>query len=194
MQSLRYPLNESVATQTARQGFLRLYGRESLGSWFEQALLARRQQSLTFTAHTQVEFYPKNKQHMAGLVCYYNSKKYYYLHITHDPELGRVLDISMCCNNWHSQYPMAEPIKLPASGKINLKAEVDHDALRFSYALEGGEWMALPFVLDYSVLSDEVGDGGADANFTGAFVGICCQDLCDRKYPADFGYFEYQEN
>ena len=193
LQSLRYPLDESVATQTARPGFLRMFGRESLGSWFEQALLARRQQAMVFEAQTQLDFAPKHKQHMAGLVCYYNSKKYYYLHVTHDEKLGRVLDVSMCCNNWHSQYPLADPIPLPQDGLLTLKAQVDHDALRFSYAVDSGPLKPLPFVLDYSVLSDEVGDGGADANFTGAFVGICCQDLCDRKYPADFSFFEYRE-
>lgn len=190
LQSLRYPLPESVANQTERAGYLRLYGKESLGSWFEQALLARRQQDFCFSAETQLDFSPSSSQHMAGLVCYYNSKKYYYLHITHDDKLGRVLDVSMCCNNWHSQYPLGAPIALPATGEIKLKADVEYDKLVFSYALNG-EFIRLLLELDYSVLSDEVGDGGADANFTGAFVGICCQDLVNQTQYADFAYFEY---
>ena len=82
----------------------------------------------------------------------------------------------------------------PETGMIRLRADVVQDALRFSYAIEDGPWNAIPMTLDHSMLSDEAGDGGADANFTGAFVGICCQDLQDRCHPADFSYFEYKEN
>ena len=67
LQSLRFPLPESVANQTERPGFLRLHGRESLGSLFEQALLARRQQAFNFTAETALDFAPESAQHMAGL-------------------------------------------------------------------------------------------------------------------------------
>lgn len=190
-QSLRYPLPNNVVNQTDCPGSLRMYGKESLGSWFEQSLLARRQQDFTFSAETSVSFSPISSQHMAGLVCYYNSKKYFYLHITHDAEKGRVLDVSMCCNNWLSQYPMDAPIQLPETGKVKLKAEVVLDKLVFSYALDE-QWTRLPLELDYSVLSDEVGDGGADANFTGAFVGICCQDLVNQTQYADFDYFNYE--
>jgi beta-xylosidase len=30
-------------------------------------------------------------------------------------------------------------------------------------------------------------------NFTGAFVGMCCQDYAGTGWPADFDYFEYRE-
>ena len=30
-------------------------------------------------------------------------------------------------------------------------------------------------------------------NFTGAFVGMCCQDLAGTAKVADFDYFEYRE-
>jgi beta-xylosidase len=31
------------------------------------------------------------------------------------------------------------------------------------------------------------------ANFTGAFVGLCCQDLSGNRQAADFRYFLYRE-
>jgi len=192
-QTLRYPLPESVMSQNVRCGYLRLAGKESLGSWFEQSLIARRQQAFCFNAETQLDFDPKSFQQMAGLVCYYNAKKYYYLHISFDKELGRVLDLSMCCNDWHSLYPLDKAIKLPERGEIKLKAEIEYDLLWFSWATDETKWSRLPFSLDYSVLSDEVGEGGSDANFTGAFVGICCQDLSGQQHPAFFKYFDYQE-
>jgi xylan 1,4-beta-xylosidase len=30
-------------------------------------------------------------------------------------------------------------------------------------------------------------------NFTGAFLGVCCQDVAGTRRPADFDYFEYRE-
>jgi len=41
------------------------------------------------------------------------------------------------------------------------------------------------------VLSDEAGKGEG-AQFTGAFVGMCCQDLAGSRKPADFNFFSYR--
>jgi xylan 1,4-beta-xylosidase len=65
---------------TERPGFLRLFGRETLGSQFEQALVARRQQDHCFTASTRMEFQPEHFQQAAGLLLYYNATKFHYLH------------------------------------------------------------------------------------------------------------------
>lgn len=192
--SLRMPLSKDILSYTDNPGYLRLYGKASLGSLFEQALVARRQQGFRYTAQTELSFYPETFQHMAGLVCYYNSKKYYYVHITCNEQGQRLLDVSMCLGDDYCKYPMNQPISLPAEGRVALKAEVDWDRLTFSYRVEDGEWQTLPMVLDYSVLSDEVGDNGVDANFTGAFVGVCCQDLTGQSVHADFSFFDYQEH
>lgn len=192
-QTLRMALPESTLSLSANPQKLRLYGKESLGSLFHQSLLARRQQAFCFVAETQLDFSPNTYQQMAGLTCYYNSKKYYYLHITVDDEHNRILDLSMCINSDHSKYPLPNPIILPKEGDITLKASINHDLLNFSYSLDGQEWTDVPCSLDYSVLCDELGDNGADANFTGAFVGICCQDLSGSSLHADFSYFHYIE-
>jgi xylan 1,4-beta-xylosidase len=192
--SLRFPLGD-IASLSVRPGWLRLSGRESLGSLFEQALLARRQQAFIYRATTCVDFQPNGFQQMAGLVCYYNGRKYFYLHITRDQQGGRILDLSVCDGDWHCDYPVADAVRLPADGLVWLSVEVDHDRVRFLYGLSESakEWQALPGVYDYSILSDEVGEGGAHANFTGAFVGICCQDLSGTRQHADFDFFHYQE-
>jgi xylan 1,4-beta-xylosidase len=41
-------------------------------------------------------------------------------------------------------------------------------------------------------LSDEASPPG-NPNFTGAFVGMCCQDMTGIRRSADFDYFEYRE-
>ena len=42
------------------------------------------------------------------------------------------------------------------------------------------------------MLSDEATAPGLP-NFTGAFVGMACQDLSGAALAADFDYFEYRE-
>ena len=64
----------------------------------------------------------------------------------------------------------------------------------------GGEWRRIlsgggSQLADRDVtieLSDEATAPGAP-NFTGAFVGVACQDLSGAAQPADFDYFEYRE-
>jgi beta-xylosidase len=55
-----------------------------------------------------------------------------------------------------------------------------------------GEWVWLPQIFDASILSDEAIMPGT-ANFTGNFVGMCCQDLAGTGLHADFDYFLYEE-
>ena len=58
--------------------------------------------------------------------------------------------------------------------------------------MDGSTWQEMPLRLDYSIVSDEAGKGEG-ASFTGAFVGICCQDISGANLPADFDYFHYRE-
>src|SRR5919109_557359 len=95
-QWLRTPRPEEIFSLNARPGHLRLYGRETIGSLFRQALVARRQQSHCFSAATVVEFEPEHFQQLAGLVCYYNSAKFHYLYISHDATIGKHLRVMTC--------------------------------------------------------------------------------------------------
>jgi xylan 1,4-beta-xylosidase len=54
------------------------------------------------------------------------------------------------------------------------------------------DWCWLPQQFDASILSDEATMPGL-ANFTGAFVGMGCQDLAGTLRSADFDFFEYIE-
>jgi xylan 1,4-beta-xylosidase len=83
------------------------------------------------------------------------------------------------------------PLKIPA-GRIELRVDVDFERLRCGYRIGAGAWTWLPEVFDASILSDEATAPGAP-NFTGAFVGLACQDVSGMAHPADFDYFEYRE-
>jgi xylan 1,4-beta-xylosidase len=77
-------------------------------------------------------------------------------------------------------------------GPVELRVEVDYERLRFAYREDGGVWHTLPEQLDASILSDEATAPG-NPNFTGAFVGMACQDMSGTALHADFDWFEYRE-
>jgi len=174
-----------------RGGYLLLFGRETIGSIFRQALVARRQQAHCYSAITALEFEPAHYQQAAGLVCYYNSAKFHYLHVSHDEEHGRHLRVMSCTPDSPQSDAFTTPIRIPA-GRIELRVEVDFERLRFAYRMGGDSWNWLPEQFDASILSDEATAPGAP-NFTGAFVGVACQDVAGTAHPADFDYFEYRE-
>ena len=84
------------------------------------------------------------------------------------------------------------PVRMVAGAPIHLRVEVDYERLYFGYCVGSGEWSWLPGPLDASILSDEAAAPGTP-NFTGAFVGVCCQDLAGTRRTADFDYFVYRE-
>jgi len=190
-QWLRTPEPDRIFSLTARPGHLRLYGRETIGSLFTQALVARRQQAFCYSASCAMDFAPEHFQQAAGLVAYYNSAKFHYLHVSHDAQVGRHLRVMSALPDSPQADAFTTPIPIP-EGRIELRAEVDHERLRFAYRVEGMDWTWLPEILDASILSDEATAPG-QPNFTGAFIGMACQDMSGAGHPADFDWFEYRE-
>jgi xylan 1,4-beta-xylosidase len=193
-QWLRSPWPDELFSLTARPGHLRLFGRETMGSFFRQALVARRQQSHCYSASTMLSFEPQNYQHLAGLVCYYGWNKLHYLYICHDDAVGKHLRVMSVFPDGPAPDAFTAPIPMPAGKRIELRVEVDRERLCFGYRVEGVDagWRWLPEQFDASILSDEASAPGAP-NFTGAFVGMACQDLAGSGRPADFDWFEYRE-
>jgi xylan 1,4-beta-xylosidase len=70
--------------------------------------------------------------------------------------------------------------------------DVDYERLMFAYRLPGEGWRMLPQVFDASIVSDEAGPPTLP-NFTGAFAGVCCQDVSGTRRPVDFDYFDHHE-
>jgi xylan 1,4-beta-xylosidase len=190
-QWLRSPLPDDLFSLRARKGHLRLYGRETIGSLFRQALVARRQQAHCFSAATRVEFDPQHFQQMAGLVCYYNGAKFHYFYLSRN-ETGAYLQVMSAIPDSVSADAFTAPISIASGAPLDLRVEVDFERLRFAYRLADGAWHWLPQQFDASILSDEATAPGLP-NFTGAFVGMACQDLAGTARPADFDWFEYRE-
>jgi xylan 1,4-beta-xylosidase len=193
-QWLRTPWPDEILSLTARPGFLRLIGRETIGSLFRQSLVARRQQSHCYSASAVIEFEPEHFQQMAGLVCYYNSAKLHYLCISRDETLGKHLRVMSCLPDSTQTDAFTAPLAIPAGKPVHLRAEVDYERFYFAYRVQGADedWRWLPQQFDASILSDEATAPGLP-NFTGAFIGMACQDLAGTLRPADFDFFEYRE-
>ncbi|NOV62550.1 xylan 1,4-beta-xylosidase [Clostridium beijerinckii] len=191
-QSLRVPA-ETFMSLTERPGFLRLYGKESMFSKFTQSMIARRQQNFVYSAETCVEFEPETTLQLAGLICYYNTENYYYLRISMDEELGgKCIGVLASINNDLSEsMTQDDNILITDVERIYLKVEVNFGQLRFFFATNKDEWRPIGKVYDASTLSDDAIKGSWA--FTGAFVGIACQDLSGMNKYADFDYFSYVE-
>jgi xylan 1,4-beta-xylosidase len=188
-QWLRTPYPDDIFSVAERPGHLRLYGRETIGSLFSQSLVARRQQHFCYTATTQLEFDPVDFQQAAGLVCYYNSTKFHYLCVTRDSG-PRQLQVMSAWPDERRQTMTTLVDALP-DGALELRVDVDFDQLRFGWREAGAEaWHDLQGILDVSILSDEASLPGLP-NFTGAFVGMACQDMSGCATPADFAFFRY---
>jgi xylan 1,4-beta-xylosidase len=190
------PITSDWATLEARTGFLRLFGRESLASFHYQSLLARRVQHTHIEASTCVEYAPDNFQQMAGLTCYYNTSHYYYLYISGDNQGQQKYLNIVACDKFNTTEPLEAPIDISGAKRVYLKAVIQQAELQFYYAVEAENWIAIGGVLDASILSDDYiqyHDGRYRPAFTGAFVGLCCQDLTGNKKHADFDWFDYQE-
>jgi len=185
--SLRVPMDESWCSLTARPGWLRLRGRESQHSLFYQSLVARRLQHFHVRIETCLEFAPELYTHSAGLICYYDTRTHFYLRATHDEQRGKILGIVLTDDTVYDELADSQ-MAINDWPRIFLRAEIDHARLQFSASPDGQLWRDIGPLLDASKLSD---DYGSALHFTGAMVGLCCQDLKDHVVCADFDYFDY---
>ena len=184
-----------------------LIGRESIGSWFEQALVARRQTHFSYDAETVIDFSPEDERQFAGLTAYYSRYNFFYLAVsgtsdedenaTSGSSGGRELLLMSSETSWpdgNLRFPFPDPVRIPREGKVRLALSIRGDKLQFYYGLNdgAGELQEIGPVYDASVVSDECGGHQAHGSFTGAFVGMACSDVNGTALPAKFDYFVYR--
>lgn len=192
-QWLRTPDSDRIFS--VNDGELQLTGREAVGSWFEQALVARRQIHFSYEAETTLDFKPTDERQFAGLIAYYCRFNFFYLTVTANADGNRELLILTSEASWpdgNLKMPLANPVKIPQTGKVRLALSIKGAALQFSYALEAEGLKNIGPVYDASILSDECGGHQAHGSFTGAFVGVAASDLNGTETKAGFEYFIYR--
>ncbi|KAF4471781.1 xylan -beta-xylosidase [Fusarium albosuccineum] len=191
----RTPETERIFS--ANGGKLTLIGRESIGSWFEQALVARRQTHFSYDAETVIDFSPEDERQYAGLVAYYSRWNFFYLTVTADSNGQReLLLMTMEHDNPSARVdmPMIDAVIIPNQGKVKLALTIRGRRLQFFYALSDSwqEMTEIGPVLDASLLSDDCAEKRGGCPFTGASVGMACSDLNGLAREAKFDYFVYR--
>jgi xylan 1,4-beta-xylosidase len=187
--SLRVRMDDWLSL-AERPGWLRLRGRDSTFSLFQQSLIARRVRHFKFVAETRVDFTPTHFTQMAGLICYYDTRQHFYLRVTHDEKLGKVLGVLLTDDGLYDELT-DDQIAINEWADIFLRASVVGVKLQFSASPDGKAWSDIGPVLDFSKLSD---DYGSTLRFTGAMIGVCAQDTGGTRAVADFDYFDYQSD
>ncbi|WP_170924689.1 glycoside hydrolase family 43 protein [Candidatus Enterococcus clewellii] len=190
--SLRRPFSEATSLNE-RPGWLRLYGEQSLSSVHRQTLIARRWQHMAFYAETKMTFQPKSFQQLAGLVLYYDTENWHYLHVSYDETLGqKYIQVETAEIN-RFRYA-SERIPISSDEDIRLAVRVDREHAQFYFGLAEDETLRkIGEVVAADRLSDDYIKANGKLAFTGAMVGICAQDMDDHSSYAEFDYFSYQE-
>lgn len=182
--SPRVPADDSWVSLTENPGWLRLTGRDSPHSFFEQSLLAKRLRHFRVVAETRLRFSPDHFTQMAGLVFYYDTRTHYYLRVTRHEDRGIVLGVVLTDDGAYDELGDIEVNDWP---EFFLRAVIDETMLRFHASPDGRDWRETGPPLDATKVSD---DYGSILHFTGAMIGICAQDLSGNRKTADFDYFE----
>ncbi|MFD2728407.1 glycoside hydrolase family 43 protein [Enterococcus camelliae] len=191
--SLRMPINRPEISLTDCPGHLRLYGRQSISSLHEQTLLARRWQHFNFIAETEMVFQPANFQQMAGLVLFYDTDNWVYLHVSFDDNQEKKY-IQLEENFQNKFHYASDRIYIEKETPLILRVEVTKEVAQFSFKYpEKQSFQLVGSKLRIDGLSDDAIKSGGKLAFTGEMVGICAQDMYDHKSHADFSYFSYLE-
>lgn len=103
-------------------------------------------------------------------------------------------EVSFICDGCHEAHDFKYVGRMyydAGDGLVYLKVCVKDDAARFYYSLDEHTWFPVGDHVEYSKLSDEYFKERGIERFTGAFVGMCCQDFTGERIYADFDYFLY---
>lgn len=186
-QWLRGDISKEIFSLKDRPGYLRLYGKDMIVSDYTVSLIARRQQAFSYQASTAMEFTPDDDNQMAGLIVMYSNILYYYAYVGFDRKIGTFISI-MSNNKRDVNIYVIDPIKVDSGKKVYFKADVNREKLQFSYGLSEDSYKNIGGEFDMMLLSDENSGG-----FTGAYVGMCCNDPATKSAYTDFEFFEYLE-
>lgn len=180
--STRRPLG-SDASLTARSGYLRLIGRESLNSLHRVTLAAKRQTALCMEACTRMEFHPEYEEQLAGLAYMYDAMNFYLFGKTVDAEGNPVLVLLKSDGGVITDE--TEPIRLETDDAVTFRARTGQDGAKvtFSYR-QNGVWNTVKEDCTTEILTDEHCRG-----FTGAHFGMYVHDMTGLALHADFEWF-----
>lgn len=178
----RAPLGDCLSL-TARPGWLRLTGQESMNSLHHVSLLARRQTEHKLAADTRMDFAPTCPEQMAGLAYYYDTMNFYLLGKTCADDGTPVL--ALLKSDTGVITDVCEPVPLTGGGPLDLRLETtaDGSSVQFFWRCPDGAWTPIGEACTTAILTDEHCRG-----FTGAHAGLYVHDMAGFRIHADFDW------
>lgn len=181
-------LPTSFTSTTARPGWLRIRGQESLASLNRVSLVARKLTSVQATVTTRMEFNPEVYQHSAGLVLYYDNMDNVFLRKYWSETLGGPALSIVRLENGEKTEMLDTRIAVdhrPVQMRLNIRGRKTW----FEWRYDDGPWTAIGPEFDTTTFADEYCSYG---EFTGTMVGMAVTDAALHERTADFDYFDYE--
>jgi len=185
--TLREPVKPELIDLISKPGSLILKGTPSnIYSKDYPSILLQRVKHHQFKISTRMSFEPEAIQQQAGLLVYYDSRRWYFFNKTTDKELGTCLSIT-------SMYDKTQLIPLKVKGSVELEIEGDGYDFHFYYKDENQNRKKVGS-RNATWLSDEglKERGPEEYNFTGTMMGVAVWDHTDYSPSAEFEYFHYE--
>lgn len=185
---VRNPDNGSWSL-TERPGHFRIWTRDGrLDEIRAKNTLLRREQELSYTAQTKVEFYPDRNGEQAGVTCYYSTATYARCALCYED--GRKLQLVI--NRNHGEELIAEVNDIKEM-PVCIRVVVEGLTRTFYYSYDELSWKKIGCLEQCIYLCDE-GVPDDPKRHTGTLVGIYANNGgCGSRKPADFDYFYYED-
>jgi xylan 1,4-beta-xylosidase len=181
--TLRTPVKHQIGPNNT----LRIYGAESPLSNQHQSMFVRRQTDFNFEVTTCLSLPFYRFQQFAGLIYRYDEDHQYLLRMAFDEKCQKQVLAIMAFVDGEYLSPLdGKEIQLPGD-TVWLRLTGEGISAKFSYSLNGEEFIDIDYLVDASILSDDHIIG-----FTGAYIGMAAYDLYDQSSYADFTYFRYK--
>lgn len=192
IEAINYPHNHNQNKNYLweREGYLRLYGRESLNSLHHVSMIARAQREYEVVVETKLEFQACYSEQVAGLTYFYDAMNYYFLGYTVDDNMQAVIQLIQSDRGVITELTDKLPLQIENSAPIYMRIVTDSygDSFSYLYSYDGVEWLLVKDNILTNILTDEHCLG-----FTGAHFGMFCFDMTGQRQYADFSYFSYGE-
>ena len=135
-----------------------------------------------------MEFNPSYPEQLAGLTYMYDAMNFYVLGKTVN-EAGEAV-LTLIKSDQGVVTDEMEPVRIPASGAIRLRARVGEDGTQVTFYYDTGDdnWQQAGVPLTTEIMTDEHCRG-----FTGAHFGMYVHDMTGLSLTADFDYFSMPE-
>ncbi len=173
---------------------VKIFGRGSLFSQVNPAILATRATSLKYSLQTKVTHQPVHFSESAGCGLYYDSNNWLYARLTLSQDEKRIVLRLLQAKLGSRKEYIYQEVDVP-QGEISIRMDYDYGKVSIYYSTNETDWRLWFENLDVSYLSDEGvnGEPGEIGGFTGLFNFIGAVDAHQHKSFGQFFYYKVSQ-